>query len=77
MRKFKVITHNSDWSDEQAEELTAIQFYDRYCVNSSNLTLKYIHGLLFATNSNSTDTLSLVYHDISAAKRYTIISTIN
>lgn len=75
MRKFQVITHNSDWSGEQVEHLSARQFYETYCFNTQNKTLINVGVLLLHCCSN--DTLSLVYHDTIAAKRYTICSMID
>lgn len=77
MRKFQVITHNSDWSNEQVQELTAREFGDFYSYRKDNYNtaLVYIGTLLLTLGSN--DTLSLVYHDQIAAKRYTITSMID
>lgn len=77
MRKFKVVTHNSDWSGERVEELTAKEFGELYSYRKDNYNTALVYiGTLLLTVANS-DTVSLVYHDTIAAKRYTICSMID
>lgn len=77
MRKFKVVTHNSDWSGERVEELTAREFVESYTYGSKPYNTALLHiGTLLLTVTNG-DTLSLVYHDQITAKRYTICSMID
>jgi hypothetical protein len=77
MRKFKVATHNSDWSGEEVQELTAREFIESYTYGSKPYNTALLHiGTLLLTIDDS-DTIALVYHDQIAAKRYTICSMID